>query len=77
MILPQTAAFNSLRTRLQSISAIGLSNSLPPSNYAKSKSAEEYAKELDISSLLREFQNRLSKQNAQASSKSKAETQSK
>jgi hypothetical protein len=60
MILPQTAAFNSLQARLKTVSTLSLSNVLPPSRYSKSKSSQDFAKELDIDTRLLEFQSKLS-----------------
>jgi len=69
MLLPQSTAFNSLRVRLQSVSTLGLLQSFPTSKYAKSTSSQEFVKELNSESLLRQFQDFRSKHDAFAKKK--------
>jgi len=59
MLLPQSSAFSSLKTRLESVSPLGLLNCIPESNYAVSAFPAKRPKEteqLDFKQLLQQFQ---------------------
>ena len=81
MLLPQSTAFNSLRVRLQSVSALGLLQSVPTryesdsgvflsvcSKYVKSKTPDELGNTLDLQALLTQFVNVQARQRAHESS---------
>jgi len=56
MLLPQSSAFNSLKTRLESVSTLGLLTYIPESAYAASSKSTKESEKLDFKQLLQQFQ---------------------